>query len=77
MVNLTWRRGTPDLAAIAAEYGVPQDALDPTFGVIAVSPSEHVYTVRVTADWASKIAKAATVGGPFPEGRVEPFGNPR
>lgn len=53
------------------------DAFDATFGVIAVTPEEGIYAVRVLKEWAEKIVAVPGTDGPFPEGSVEPFGPPR
>ncbi len=76
MVNIEWSGAPPSLAEVAARHRVPLSAFDPVFGVIAVSPDEGVYSVRLDAAWASQVATQPATEGPFPDGRVEPFGPP-
>lgn len=76
MVNLTWKGSAPTLDDVTARFQVPRSAFDDAFGVIAVSPDEGVYTVRVEDRWAAAITGAEGTDGPFPDGRIEPFGEP-
>jgi hypothetical protein len=74
MVSLTAPDPAPTLERIARQYGLPLDALDPEFGVIAVSPDEGVYTVRVDAAWAHCIDPQARAT--FPEVPIGTLGPP-
>lgn len=76
MVNVHWTSGAPELASIASHFGVPLQAFDASFGVIEVTPGQ-VYCVRVESPWAERIAGTPQGEGPFPDGRIEPFGPPK
>jgi hypothetical protein len=76
MVNVHWPDGVPTVALVAARYDVPVEAFDDAFGVIAVSPDDRVFTVRVLAEWAATISGESSAEGPFPDGRISAFGPP-
>lgn len=74
MMNVTWHQGVPALPDVAAHLGVPLEAFDSAFGVIATSPDQHIYTVRLRSDYAER---QSGTDGPFPEVRIAPFGIPK
>lgn len=67
----------PSLEEVAAELGLPLEACDPAFGVIAVDPDRGTYAIRVDRDRVpGKLADDPRVKGPFSDPRIAPFGPP-
>ena len=63
--------------AAADILGIPSDALDESFGVVAIDPDQHLFAVRVFADAIDFDASPPTGGeGPYSDPRIEPFGLP-
>ena len=52
------------------------DEVDPGFGVVNISPAEHLYTILVDPAAATRIGDAPQVEGVFSNPRIEPFGPP-
>ena len=53
------------------------DEVDPAFGVVNISPAEHLYTILVDEAAASRVAGAEPVEGVYGNPRIEPFGPPQ
>jgi hypothetical protein len=79
MLTLRSPAGAPSLAAIRDRYGLRPEDLDERFGVVAVDPADHAYTILVERDAAARIVPGEgwEVEGPFSNPRIEPFGPPR
>ncbi len=78
--NLTWTEGTPTLEEVRQTLHLEPGELDERFGVVAIDPEDHLYTVLVDADAAQRLGLSAgnpEVEGPFSNPRIEPFGPPR
>ena len=57
--------------------GLAPEEVDPGFGVVNISPAEHLYTILVDQDRPpTRIADAPQVEGVFSNPRIEPFGPP-
>jgi hypothetical protein len=79
MMTIRAPGGAPTLDAIRTRYGLAPDDLDERFGVVAVDPAAHAYTVLVEQAAAARIkpGEGWDVEGPFSNPRVAPFGPPR
>jgi hypothetical protein len=67
--------GKPTVESVAHKLGVPLDAIDRKFGVIAVDPDRHLYSVRVRADAAApSYDSKGNYRGPFSNPKIAPFG---
>lgn len=78
MVQFHHPSGPPTMAQAAARLEVPQAALDASFGVIAIDPAEHLYTVLIEAAAADKalaaIGRKARQGRTRNEAQIGPAG---
>jgi len=70
----TPRSEPPTLESIRARYQLTRGDVDETFGVIAVDPDDHAYTVLVDEHAVRKIRSDAEwkVDGPFSNPRIDP-----
>jgi hypothetical protein len=70
----------PEAATVekaAERLGIPQEQIDPEFGVVSIDPEQHLYTVLVDEQAAEAASGRPGVEGPFSNPRIEPFGPPR
>ena len=79
MMTIRSPQGPPSLAAIRERYGLSATDLDERFGVVAVDPADHAYTILVERAAAARIqpGQGWEIEGPFSNPRIEPFGPPR
>jgi hypothetical protein len=56
--------------------GLAPEEVHAAFGVVAVSPAEHLYTILVDQAAGARVRSAAPVQGVFGNPRIEPFGPP-
>lgn len=64
------------LQEAAKSLGVELAALDSGFGLVPVSPTEHLYTVLVSED-ATPVTDGKTTSGPYSNPPIGAFGPPR
>ena len=64
-------------AAVRRLLGLEQGAVDESFGVVNISPAEHLYTILVDEATAARVRGAEPVRGVYANPRIEPFGPPR
>ena len=76
MVTLRLAPEQASLAEVRDLLGLTPDEVDPAFGVVNISPAEHLYTILVDEAAAGRIADAEPVEGVYGNPRVEPFGPP-
>lgn len=78
MVQFHYDGEPPDRSAVAARFDIPEDAIDPDFGVIVTDEVEKLCTVLVPRDVATKINPALRgedeASGSFSNPRIAPFG---
>ncbi len=82
----------PTLDEIKAEYGLSDDEIDPTFGVVLIDPRDNTYAIRVDERAVAKLTPGSTlesteehgpdrhraeIRGPYSNPRIEPTGLPR
>ena len=76
MVTLRLDPGQASPDEVRRLLGLTPDEVDPGFGVVNISPAEHLYTILVDEAAASRIAGAEPVEGVYGNPRIEPFGPP-
>ena len=76
MVTLRLDPEQASLPEVRRLLGLATDEVDPTFGVVNISPAEHLYTILVDEAAAGRIAGHELVEGVYSNPRVEPFGPP-
>jgi hypothetical protein len=64
------------LAGAAKRLGVEPAELDPDFGVVLVSPTDHVYTVLLS-EGATPVADGQSTAGPYSNPAIGAFGPPK
>jgi len=78
MFNITSPKGAPTIESVCTDHGLNREEIDTDFGVIAVSPGEHVYTVLIDESAAARLEPGRkALSGPFSNPRIEPFGPPQ
>jgi hypothetical protein len=76
MVTLKLDPEQASLGAVRRLLGLREGEVDPAFGVVNISPSEHLYTILVDEATAARVQGAAQVEGVYGNPRIEPFGPP-
>jgi hypothetical protein len=76
MVTLRLEPGQASLAEVRQLLGLAAEEVDPGFGVVNISPAEHLYTILVEEAAAARVRDAAQVEGVFGNPRIEPYGPP-
>jgi len=76
MVTLRLDPEQASLPEVRRLLGLAEDEVDPAFGVVNISPAEHLYTILVDEAAAARIAGAPAVEGVFGNPRIEPYGPP-
>ncbi|HET6749119.1 MAG TPA: hypothetical protein VFL71_07645 [Actinomycetes bacterium] len=76
MVTMRLAPEQATLEEVRRLLGLAAEEVDPAFGVVNISPAEHLYTILVDQDAAARIADAPQVEGVFSNPRIEPFGPP-
>ena len=76
MVTLRLGPEQASLPEVRRLLGLGTDEVDPAFGVVNISPAEHLYTILVDEAAAERIAGAPAVEGVFGNPRIEPYGPP-
>ena len=56
--------------------GLAADEVDPVFGVVNISPAEHLYTILVDEAAASRVTDDELVEGVYSNPSIEPLGPP-
>jgi hypothetical protein len=74
MVTLRLPPEQATLEEVRRLLGLSPEEVDPAFGVVNISPAEHLYTILVYEAAAARIANADPVQGVFSNPRIEPFG---
>jgi len=74
MMTIESPGGHPNLERAAQMLHVDQEALDPSFGVISVDPSHHLYAVLVNENAIGGSTRQDGVNGPFSNPGIGHFG---
>ena len=76
MVTLRLDPEQATLEEVRRLLGLAADEVDPAFGVVNISPAEHLYTILVDEAAAARVGDADQVEGVFSNPRIEPYGPP-
>jgi hypothetical protein len=76
MVTLRLPPEQATLAEVRRLLDLAPEEVDAAFGVVNISPAEHLYTILVDEPAAARIAGAPPVEGVYGNPRIEPFGPP-
>jgi hypothetical protein len=76
MVSLRLDPEQASLPEVRRLLGLAADEVDPAFGVVNISPAEHLYTILVEEQAAARVGDADQVEGVFSNPRIEPYGPP-
>ena len=76
MVTLRLDPEQASLPEVRRLLGLAPEEVDPSFGVVNISPAEHLYTILVDEAAAARVGDADQVEGVFSNPRIEPFGPP-
>ena len=76
MVTLRLDPEQASLPEVRRLLGLAPEEVDPSFGVVNISPAEHLYTILVDEAAAARVGDADQVEGVFSHPRIEPFGPP-
>lgn len=77
MVTLKLDPDQASLGAVRESLGIEAEEIDDDFGVIAVSPEDHLYTVLVEQEAANRVQGHEQVEGQFSNPKIEPTGPPQ
>jgi hypothetical protein len=72
MVTLELEPEQANLDEVRRLLGLAGHELDANFGVVNISPKDHLYTILVDPEAAERIRGAAPVRGVFANPRIEP-----
>jgi hypothetical protein len=76
MVTLRLDPEQASLPEVRRLLGLAPEEVDPSFGVVNISPAEHLYTILVDEAAAARVGDADQVEGVFSNPRIEPYGPP-
>jgi hypothetical protein len=72
MVTLELEPEQASLDEVRRLLGLSEDELDAHFGVVNISPKEHLYTILADQEAAERIRGAEQVRGIYSNPRIEP-----
>jgi len=76
MVTLKLDPEHASVADVRRLLDLGEGEIDTGFGVVNISPSEHLYTILVDEATAARVQDADQVEGVYGNPRIEPFGPP-
>jgi hypothetical protein len=76
MVTLRLPTGPASLEEVRRLLDLGEDEVDGGFGVVNISPAEHLYTILVEEAAAARVRGQDPVTGVFSNPRIEPQGPP-
>lgn len=79
MVSFEVAGVAPTVEELKERFGLNDEEIDASFGVVEIDPETHTYTILVDAAAAEKVRAGGSISkveGPFSNPRIEPFGPP-
>jgi hypothetical protein len=79
MVSFEVAGAAPTVEELKERFGLSDEEIDASFGVVEIDPQTHTYTILVEESAAEKVQPGGSIGkveGPFSNPRIEPFGPP-
>jgi hypothetical protein len=77
MVTLHLDPAEATVPKVLAKFGLARDELDANFGLVSLSPEEHLYAILVEDKVADRLEGLESVGGSYSNPRIETFGPPK
>jgi hypothetical protein len=78
MITLRFKGAVPTIDELQARYGLTDDEIDKSFGIVEVDPEDRLYTILVEETAVPKVKpdQEIDVKGPYSNPRISPFGPP-
>ena len=78
MITLQIAGKAPTIDDIQTRYGLTDDEIDKSFGVVEIDPEDSLYTILVEETAVAKVkpSEEIDVKGPYANPRIAPFGPP-
>ena len=78
MLTIRTKGERPTLDLLRARYGLTEEEIDTSFGIVAIDPEEDMFTILILERVASKVQSDSEwdVKGPYSNPQIEPFGPP-
>ena len=78
MLTIHARGKRPTLELVRTHYGLADEEIDATFGIVEIDHEEGLFAILVIESAAAKVRGDSEwdVEGPFFNPRIEPFGPP-
>ena len=77
MLTLHLKPANASLAHVKKTLGLSADQVDEDFGLVNISPDEHLYTILVDEEAAARVEGMPSVRGTFSNPKIVPFGPPQ
>lgn len=77
MVTLRLDPDDASISEVRKKLGIKPEQIDESFGVIDVSPQEHLYAVLLDEEVATAVRDKPDVEGAYSNPKIEPFGPPQ
>jgi len=76
MVTLELEKSKASFDQVKRVLGLSDSQVDAEFGLVNISPDEHLYTILVDEDAAERLQGKHGVRGVYSNPKIEPFGPP-
>jgi hypothetical protein len=79
MVSFEVVGAAPTVDELKERFGLSDEEIDASFGVVEIDPETYTYTILVEASAVEKVQPGGSISnveGPFSNPRIEPFGPP-
>jgi hypothetical protein len=78
MITLKFKEAVPTIDELQARYGLTDDEIGKSFGIVEVDPEDGLYTILVEEAAVAKVKpdQEIDVKGHYSNPRISPFGPP-